>query len=65
MRAAVPNLRPKLQLYTGEIPIFAAHNVQREIERIYEPRASLKSGGHIVIELYASGYLWRPACAAY
>ncbi len=50
MRAAVPNLRPKLQLYTGEIPIFAAHNVQREIERIYEPRASLKSGGHIVIE---------------
>lgn len=50
MRAAVPNLRPKLQAYTGEVPIFAAHNVQREIERIYEPRATLKSGGHIVIE---------------
>lgn len=50
MRAAVPNLRSKLQFYSGEIPIFAAHNVQREIERIYEPRATLKSGGHIVIE---------------
>lgn len=50
MRAAVPNLRPKLQLYHGDVPLFAAHGIQREIERIYESRASLKSGGHIVIE---------------
>ena len=46
MRAAVPNLRPKLVLYTAEVPLFLAHGVQREIDRIYEPRASLKSGGH-------------------
>ncbi len=50
MRAAVPNLRSKLQLYHGDVPLFVAHGIQREIERIYEPRASLKSGGHIVIE---------------
>ena len=50
MRAAVPNLRNKLSLYNGEAPLFAAHGMQKEIERIYEPRASLKSGGHIVIE---------------
>ncbi len=50
MRAAVPNLRPKLTLYTGDIPLFAGHGVQKEIEKIYESRASLKSGGHIVIE---------------
>ncbi|OGW91585.1 MAG: hypothetical protein A3D28_04500 [Omnitrophica bacterium RIFCSPHIGHO2_02_FULL_63_14] len=50
MRAAVPNLRPKLQFYHGDLPLFQAHNIQKEIERIYEPRASLKSGGHIVIE---------------
>ena len=50
MRAAVPNLRPKLSLYNGDVPLFVAHGVQREIERIYEPRASLKSGGYIVIE---------------
>lgn len=50
MRAAVPNLRPKLQLYNGEVPLFVAHGIQREIEKIYEPRANLKSGGHIVIE---------------
>ncbi|MBI2095825.1 MAG: Rne/Rng family ribonuclease [Candidatus Omnitrophica bacterium] len=50
MRAAVPNLRNKLSLYTGDIPLFTAHGVQREIERIYEPRAGLKSGGYLVIE---------------
>ncbi len=50
MRAAVPNLRPKLMLYHGDVPLLVAHGVQREIEKIYEPRATLKSGGHIVIE---------------
>lgn len=50
MRAAVPTLRPKLVLYNGEASLFQAHGIQKEIDRIYEPRASLKSGGHIVIE---------------
>ncbi len=50
MRAAVPNLRPKLLLYQGEVPLLVAHGIQREIEKIYEPKAVLKSGGHLVIE---------------
>ncbi len=50
MRAAVPNLRPKLAHYSGDVPIFLAHGVQKDIDRIYEPKASLKSGGHIVID---------------
>lgn len=50
MRAAVPTLRNKLSYYSGEAPLFAAHGIQKEIERIYEPKASLKSGGHLVIE---------------
>ncbi len=50
MRAAVPTLRNKLVLYSGEVPLLQAHGIQKEIDRIYEPRASLKSGGHIVIE---------------
>ncbi len=50
MRAAVPNLRPKLCLYSGDLPLFGAHGIQKEIERIYESKAPLKSGGHIVIE---------------
>ena len=50
MRAAVPTLRSKLNLYHGDVSLFLAHGIQKEIERIYEPRASLKSGGHIVIE---------------
>ena len=50
MRAAVPTLRPKLSLYNGDVSLFQAHGIQKDIERIYEPRAGLKSGGHIVIE---------------
>lgn len=50
MKAAVTNLRGKLSLYAGEGSLFAAHGIQKEIEKIYEPRATLKSGGHIVIE---------------
>lgn len=50
MRAAVPTLLPKLTYYTGEIPLFISHGIQKEVDKIYEPRASLKSGGHIVIE---------------
>ncbi len=50
MRAAVPNLHPKLQLYNGDVPLLVARGVQKEIERIYEPKALLKSGGTIVIQ---------------
>ncbi len=50
MRAAVPTLRPKLVMYGGESPLFAAHGIQKEIDRIFDTRATLKSGGHIVIE---------------
>ncbi len=51
MRAAVPSLLPKLQMYQpSETSLFAAHGIQKEIEKIYESRATLKSGGHIVIE---------------
>ncbi len=50
MRAAVPNLHSKLTLYQGETPLFMSHGIQKEIDKIYEPRATLKSGGHIVIE---------------
>ena len=50
MRAAVPTLRSKLILYQGDVSLFTAHGIQKDIERIYDPRATLKSGGHIVIE---------------
>lgn len=50
MRAAVPTLHSKLTLYTEETPLFAGHGIQKEVDKIYDPRATLKSGGHIVIE---------------
>lgn len=50
MRAAVPNLRNKLQLYQGDVSIFQTHGIQKEIEKIYEPKATLKSGGYLVIQ---------------
>ncbi len=50
MKAAVPGLLNKMQLYKGEIPLFQLKNVEREIERIFDAKAPLKSGGSIVIE---------------
>lgn len=40
----------KIQLYKGDAPIFEAKNVSRELNKIYEPRAYLKSGAYVVIE---------------
>ncbi len=40
----------KIQLYKGEVSLFDSKNVSRELLKIYEPRAYLKSGAYVVIE---------------
>ena len=49
-QAYMPALRPKLQHYSGERPLFELHNVEREIERALARRVELKSGGTLVID---------------
>jgi ribonuclease G len=50
MKATVPPLLPKLHLYKGDVPLFMVKGVEREIEKIFDAKAHLKSGGSIVIE---------------
>jgi ribonuclease G len=46
----MPQVRPRLEHYTGERPIFDLHNVEPEIERALSRRVELKSGGTLVID---------------
>jgi ribonuclease G len=45
-----PTSVAKLQLYSGERPIFDLYNIDEEIERALERRVELKSGGYLIID---------------
>ena len=45
-----PQVRPKLDHYTGERPLFDLYNVEQEIERALARRVGLKSGGYLIID---------------
>jgi ribonuclease G len=45
-----PNVRDKLEHYTGERPLFDLHNVEPEIEKALSRRVDLKSGGTLIID---------------
>lgn len=42
--------RSRINLYKGDLPIFAHYNVDRQIEEAFRRRVMLPSGGHIVID---------------
>ena len=46
----MPDTTAKLQLYTGERPIFDLFNIDEEITRALSRRVDLKSGGYLVID---------------
>ena len=46
----MPNVRARLEHYTGERPLFDLHNVEPEIEKALSRRVELKSGGTLVID---------------
>jgi len=45
-----PQFRSRLELYRGRKPMLSAFNLEREIEKIFETKIWLKSGGYITIE---------------
>jgi ribonuclease G len=45
----MPNLLPRVKLYTKEFPIFEEYGVQAEIDKALRPKVWLKSGGYLVI----------------
>ena len=44
-----PRMTNRVKLYTREMPIMDAYNVQEEIDKAIKPRVWLKSGGYLVI----------------
>ncbi|MEZ8142644.1 ribonuclease G [Enterovibrio norvegicus FF-33] len=46
----VPELTDKLELYTGEQPIFDMYDTENEIQRSLDRKVELKSGGYIIID---------------
>ena len=49
-RVAMPGKENRLQLYTGDLPIFMKFNIEDQIESIFQRRVQLKSGGSIFID---------------
>ena len=45
----MPNLLPRVKLYTKEFPIFEEYGIQAEIDKALRPKVWLKSGGYLVI----------------
>jgi ribonuclease G len=46
----MPQVRARLDHYTGERPLFDLYNVEPEIERALSRRVELKSGGYLIID---------------
>jgi ribonuclease G len=46
----MPQVRARLEHYTGERPLFDLYNVETEIERALSRRVELKSGGYLIID---------------
>ncbi len=50
LRMVMPHLRGKIKLYRGTKGLFEEHGVEKEVEKLYEKKVSLRSKGSIVIE---------------
>ena len=45
-----PDYEKKLKFYDENIPLFHKYGIEGEIEKIYQRRVPLRSGGHLIIE---------------
>ena len=46
----IPDIKPRIEYYPGERPLFDLYGVEDEIQKALERRVQLKSGGHLVID---------------
>jgi ribonuclease G len=44
------SLKPNVELYKGDVPVFESLNLEAEIEKALRPKVWLKCGGYLVIE---------------
>jgi len=50
MSVLSPDYERRVKLYDDNIPLFHKFGVENEIEKIYQKKVNLRSGGHLVIE---------------
>lgn len=50
IRTFLPNLRRRVRLYKGRVPIFESFGIQKQIDAVFDRRVQLKSGGYLIIE---------------
>ncbi|MCY3879617.1 MAG: Rne/Rng family ribonuclease [Rhodobacteraceae bacterium] len=51
MKLIMPSHAKKVKQYSGTAPIFSQYNVERDVNRLFDPVVQLKSGGYIVIDI--------------
>jgi ribonuclease G len=49
-RTFLPNVEPRLTLYTRRRPIFDLHGIEEEIQRALDRKIPLKSGGYVIFD---------------
>lgn len=49
MRTIMPDSLEKVKFYDDAVPLFFRHNVEKQIDQLYNPVVQLRSGGYIVI----------------
>jgi ribonuclease E len=49
MKMLMPSHAARVKQYKGPFPIFLKHQVEEQLEAIYDPNVRLKSGGYLVI----------------
>ncbi|PHS24298.1 MAG: ribonuclease E/G [Robiginitomaculum sp.] len=49
MKMLMPSHAARVKQYMGPFPIFLKHQVEEQLEAIYDPNVRLKSGGYLVI----------------
>ncbi len=50
LKEVAPNLRTRVEFYSGRIPIFDFFNIESEIEKMLERKIWIKKGAYIVID---------------
>jgi ribonuclease E len=50
IRATTPDLDHRLELYTGDLPIFEEYRIVEQIRKSLDRRVWLPSGGHLVVD---------------
>ena len=50
MRTFAPELKDRIELYKGDLPIFDAFEIEAEIKRTLDKRVWMKKGGYLIIE---------------